>query len=123
MVDGGHGERRHGLSTEQFPVSAYVGSWKNLEDLTGGTQAQVQVQVQAQAQAPAHAYAQDQTQDQAQAQAQKKEKDEEEEEGERVVMGVGFIGGWNGWDGGGAGWEEGVKRRRDGGADPDNSSQ
>jgi hypothetical protein len=26
-------ERKHGLSTEQFPVSAYVGSSKNLKDL------------------------------------------------------------------------------------------
>ena len=26
-------ERKHGLSTEQFPVSAYAGSWKNLKDL------------------------------------------------------------------------------------------
>ena len=26
-------ERKHGLSTEQFPVSAYVGSFKNLKDL------------------------------------------------------------------------------------------
>ena len=25
--------RKHGLSTEQFPVSAYVGSSKNLKDL------------------------------------------------------------------------------------------
>ena len=28
-------ERKHGLSTEQFPVSAYVGSSKNLKDLKG----------------------------------------------------------------------------------------
>ena len=28
-----HTERKHGLSTEQFPVSAYVGSSKNLKDL------------------------------------------------------------------------------------------
>jgi len=27
--------RKHGLSTEQFPVSAYVGSSKNLKDLKG----------------------------------------------------------------------------------------
>ena len=27
-------ERKHGLSTEQFPVSAYVGSSENLKDLT-----------------------------------------------------------------------------------------
>ena len=26
-------ERKHGLSTEQFPVSAYAGSSKNLKDL------------------------------------------------------------------------------------------
>jgi len=26
-------ERKHGLSTEQFPVSAYVGISKNLKDL------------------------------------------------------------------------------------------
>jgi len=26
---------KHGLATEQFPVSAYVGSSKNLKDLTG----------------------------------------------------------------------------------------
>ena len=26
-------ERKHGLSTEQFPVSAYVGSSKNLKNL------------------------------------------------------------------------------------------
>jgi len=26
-------ERKHGLSTEQFPVSAYVGSSKNLKDI------------------------------------------------------------------------------------------
>ena len=26
-------ERKHGLSKEQFPVSAYVGSSKNLKDL------------------------------------------------------------------------------------------
>ena len=26
-------ERKHGLSTKQFPVSAYVGSSKNLKDL------------------------------------------------------------------------------------------
>ena len=26
-------ERKHGLYTEQFPVSAYVGSSKNLKDL------------------------------------------------------------------------------------------
>ena len=26
-------ERKHGLFTEQFPVSAYVGSSKNLKDL------------------------------------------------------------------------------------------
>ena len=26
-------ERKHGLSTEQFPVSAYLGSSKNLKDL------------------------------------------------------------------------------------------
>ena len=33
--------RKHGLSTEQFPVSAYVGSSKNLKDLKedGGVQA------------------------------------------------------------------------------------
>jgi len=28
-------ERKHGLSTEQFPVSAYVGSSNNLKDLKG----------------------------------------------------------------------------------------
>ena len=27
------GERKHGLSTEQFPVSAYIGSLKNLKNL------------------------------------------------------------------------------------------
>jgi len=34
-VQGGlmRSERKHGLSTEQFPVSAYVGSSKNLKDL------------------------------------------------------------------------------------------
>ena len=26
-------ERKHGLSTEQFPVSAYAGNSKNLKDL------------------------------------------------------------------------------------------
>ena len=26
-------ERKHGLSTKQFPVAAYVGSSKNLKDL------------------------------------------------------------------------------------------
>ena len=31
-------ERKHGLSTEQFPVSAYVGSSKNQKDLTGERQ-------------------------------------------------------------------------------------
>ena len=29
-------ERKHGLSTQQFPVSAYVGSSKNLKDLKDG---------------------------------------------------------------------------------------
>jgi hypothetical protein len=35
-VQGGllRSERKHGLSTEQFPVSAYIGSSKNLKDLT-----------------------------------------------------------------------------------------
>ena len=28
-------KRKHGLSTEQFPVSAYVGSSNNLKDLKG----------------------------------------------------------------------------------------
>ena len=36
-VQGGlmRSERKHGLSTEQFPVSAYVGSSKNLKGLKG----------------------------------------------------------------------------------------
>ena len=56
------------------------------------------VQVQAQAQVPAHAYAQVQTQDQAQAQG------EEEGGGGVVWRGVGFIGGWDGFGAGDAGW-------------------
>ena len=32
---------KHGLSTEQFPVSAYVGSSKNLKDLKDQTLKQV----------------------------------------------------------------------------------
>ena len=31
-------ERKHGLSTEQFPASAYVGSPKNLTDLKDSAQ-------------------------------------------------------------------------------------
>jgi len=34
-VHSGFEERKHGLYTEQFPVSAYVGSSKNLKDLKG----------------------------------------------------------------------------------------
>ena len=33
-------ERKHGLSTEQFPVSAYVGSSKNLKDLKRGLESE-----------------------------------------------------------------------------------
>ena len=37
MVSEGVSERKRGLSTEQFPVSAYVGSPKNLKDLRART--------------------------------------------------------------------------------------
>ena len=33
-------ERKHGLSREQFPVFAYVGSWKNLKDPKNAIQKQ-----------------------------------------------------------------------------------
>jgi hypothetical protein len=36
-------ERKHGLSTKQVPVSAYVGSSKNLQDLNGPSTEQVPV--------------------------------------------------------------------------------
>jgi hypothetical protein len=32
-IEGRGSERKHGLSTEQVPVSAYVGSSKNIKDL------------------------------------------------------------------------------------------